>query len=157
MAAINVRVEPSFSDLKGRLERAKLGIRRANVKSVKGATLAGQRFARSIAPVKTGELKAGIIRKPVVVKKKVVSSALISVVPDRGWSKSGLPGGYNWWVNENVKSIRLFGRGRPRTYRSTRNTGVPGYFRLTAKYVSQIFPKFAIREINRELKTAMKS
>lgn len=170
MAAITMKSVPSFSDIAGRLKRAEQGIRRANIKSVKGATLAGQRFARRIAPVKTGELKEGIIRKPIVRKGKTIGSALIS--------KVNKPFPYQKWVNEDIKTVRLpttpqwsherrtrGGRSyvyrkrpsAPRAYRSTRHTGVPGYFNLTAIYLAKKFPQLALTELNRELKIAMKS
>lgn len=145
---MTIRAEPSFGDIAGRLKRAEQGIRRANIKSVRGATLAGQRFARRIAPVKSGDLKAGITRKPITRKGKVTGSALIS--------KVSKPFPYQKWVNEDIKTLKLFGRGRLRTYRSTRHTGVPGYFNLTAIYLAKKFPQLALTELNKELKIAMR-
>ena len=154
-------------DIVQNFERAKAGIMRTSIKSVKGATLAGQRFARRIAPVATGALKAGIIRRPVMRKGKQVSSVLISKVDK--------PFPYQKWVNTNIKYVTLptrrtrygtwptsstrtkwarKGLMRRWRYAQTKHTGLPGYFNLTADYLSKVFPQMAVQKLKSELKIA---
>lgn len=139
---------------------------KANIKSVKGATLWGQRWARRMAPVYEGKLKAGIKRRQVQRKGKVVSSSLVSTVP------KAFP--YHFWVNEvkGFKRVRL-ARKRTRTgnwpsrsvrnrwpkiytkrllYRQTRHTGVPGYFTKTFNLLAKKFPEITQKELTRTLK-----
>ncbi len=119
-------------------------IMKTAVKSINGVTLAGERFAKRIAPVKDGELKKGIYRKPIIRKGKEVSKSLVSTVPGDF--------AYNKWVNVSPGFETVKGR----TYRSTRHTGVPGYFTLTAKYMSKIYAPMAMKELKKGLKIVMK-
>jgi len=161
-----IKITSNIKEVQAKFRQAERGILKAQVKTVKGATLAGQRFARRIAPVDTGALRQGIIRRPVIRKGKVVSSALISTV------NKSFP--YQKWVNEDIHTVTLptvkfqrIGKWptarwldahqdklKKWTYRSTSHPRGAGYFNLTAAYMSKIFPQFAVKELNTELKIA---
>jgi len=159
-----ITIVSNIKEVQRNFNRAQGAIMRANVKTVKGITKAGQRFARSIAPSATGDLKEGIIIRPVKRKGKVVSSALISKVNKR------FP--YQKWVNEDIKTVTLpirrtrFGswprastrKSNPRkwtrkfTYRQTDHTGTPGYFNLTIKEMQKKILPVAKANLKTELK-----
>ena len=152
------------AELAERLKTAKKNLDKANVRTINGATLAGMRFARRIAPRKTGSLIKNITRRSVVRKGKVVSGSLVSTV------NKNFP--YHLWVNEDIKRVRLpirktrFGKWpksstriraplywtRSFAYRETRHTGVPGYFRLTHEFLRKKFPEIYQNELKKSLK-----
>jgi len=149
-----------------RLRKAGNMLKKANIKTIKGATLWGQRYARRLAPHKSGALKRRIQRRPIKRKGNVVSSTLVSTVP------KSFP--YHFWVNETpgYKYARL-ARKRARSgawptkrlrarwpkhyvkrflYRQTKHTGIPGYFTKTSMALAKKFPQIAVKEMIRTLK-----
>ena len=127
------------------------GLRYA-AQDIKSATKATNRqqgqsaktYARSIAPVKTGNLKQGISYQALSTRLYVKS-----VVP------KSFP--YNLWVNEDIKTVMLpttsdfskTGPRRARTYASTRHTGTPGYMHHTLIRLNRNYPKQLEKEITR--------
>jgi len=161
-----LRIETNADIVADKFGKAAKGIARANIKSMKGATLWGLRAARRMAPTKKGALKKGIRRKPIRRKGKIVSSSLVSTVP------GSFP--YHFWVDEvpGYKYARLAKkrlasgswptraiRNRwPRIYtkrmlyRQTKHSGVPGYFNKTALLLSKKFPLLTFKNLSKTLK-----
>ena len=146
-----MRIITNAEELGQRFGLAAKMIEKANIKTMKGVTYWGEIIAKRLAPEASGDLKRRIKRKPIKRNGKIVSSSLESTVPRHG--KYYFP--YHFWVNENIRSVRLkppFGDGRRRTYRSVARTGVPGYFRLTAELLAKKFPAMVQKELIRTLK-----
>ena len=134
------------ADLSRRFEEAERNILRAKVKTLRGALQAGARYARRLAPVKTGDLKSNIRVVPIKATKDMTYGSIVSDV------NKSFP--YHLWVNGNIKSIRI--GNKRRTYASTRHTGIPGYMNWTFKYVKLIVPATAKVELNNGLGQAFK-
>ena len=155
-----LRVTSNAGDLAKRMHQSITQLDRTVIKSMNGVTLAGQRFARRIAPRATGALYRGIQRRPVMRQGKVFSSALVSTV--------NKPFPYQKWVNEDIKTVSLpiakhhghwpLGKFRSEwttqkwRYRDTKHTGVPGYFNLTFRFLQKRFPVELQKGLKRTLK-----
>jgi hypothetical protein len=123
-------------------EAIERGIDKANTNTPYDVLKIGERLARSIAPVKKGQLKEGI---------KAFKQRNSAVLQSRAISKDRYKVAYNLWVNENYPSLRIFG-GQPRSYRSTNKTGVPGYFDLTMEFLVETFPEMYSMRVGRVLR-----
>lgn len=100
-------------------------------------------YAKKLAPRKSGKLIYGL------QMKKLKSGKWVA------WSY--VPGKfkYNFWVNKNIKAIRLWGRGNARTYASTRNTGTPGYWDLATKKTRRAFGRIAVKNARKSLRVTV--
>lgn len=135
---------------------------RMPLRTINQITMAGQRFARRIAPVHTGNLKEGIRRTKAIKKRDMTEGSIISSVP------KSFP--YHFWVNEEpgFQTVKLptvsFGgkfptrkyrqthkTERPMRYAETRHTGMPGYFTKTA----ELLQKNVGKKFNVEVKRVM--
>lgn len=137
-----IQVTSNAQDIARRFREARTNLKKANIKSHRGAAFEGMKFARKIAPVKTGFLKSHI-----KVERHGNSSVLRSYA-----NKNGFP--YHLWVNENIPTVTLAGRSR--TYKSTRHTGVPGYFRETFLMLAKYFPKFTYNNVSKALRASFR-
>ncbi|MBI2136559.1 hypothetical protein HYU06_05800 [Candidatus Woesearchaeota archaeon] len=142
---VGIKITTNAADIAKRFQVAVAKLENAKVKTHRGAAAAGQRFARNIAPRKTGRLKQGIT----IIRYKN-STALIS----KAIGANNFP--YNLWVNENIRTVRLNGRGRRRTYASTNKTGVPRYFDLTTQFLQTYFPMELKNNVNRALRSSFR-
>lgn len=159
-----MKVTSNAGDLARRFDLAAKRLNQTNIKTIRGVTLAGQRFAREISPVKSGALYRGIERRAVHSRGNVVSGSIISSVP------KSFP--YQFWVNEDIKSVHLvkrmtrFGKfptsktrnsnlnywTKLTAYRQTKHTGIPAYFDLTFKHLSEVLPVTMKAELIKTLK-----
>ena len=155
-----IRMSTDAKDLARRLHKATIELNGAIIKSVNGATFAGQRFARRIAPRATGALYGGIQRQPARKVGKVIVGAIVS--------KVNKPFPYQFWVNEDIKTVALpiakygghWPSGKYRNklttrewrYRDTKHTGIPGYFDLTYELLKKRLPVEMQIELRKTLK-----
>ncbi len=134
-----------------KFERLQTKLPKNAIKAIRKSLVYGRRRAREMAPVKTGDLRAGIRFK--VFPQKGFGVLMSTVSKD-------FP--YHFWVNE-VPGYKYATLARRRTrsgkwptrairnrwpriytkrwlYRNTKHTGVPGYFNKTIKLMEKKYP-----------------
>lgn len=129
--------------MRRRIRRIRRGADRSAMKASSYAVMWNKRMA----PRKSGTLMQNI-RK---YKKSLNHWVVESWVPSKGMTS----GKYNFWVNENISTVRLpttpnFKKDAPRaprSYSSTKHTGVPGYFNKTAKKTAKYFHNLNVKLI----------
>ena|SRR3990167_6337181 len=153
-----IKIETNADEIAQKFARFRNEFPRNNREAIKDAQMMGVRIARRIAPQKSGDLKEGIRRKPIIVSKGSVSGSIISTVP------KSFP--YHFWINEepgyetvSLPTTRNFSKSGPRKpvrHANTRRTGATRYWDLTRDSLQKIYPKLVIKKTNDSLKKSFR-
>jgi len=142
-----------------KFNRLQKDIPKAVDKGIRETLKEGRRIAKSMAPIKSGDLRSGIKFRTFKGGGELISEV-----------KSGFP--YNLWVNrsQGYRTIRgrfpFFGsKGRRVLYggsahapsgKSIKWTGTPGYFDKTVRILEKKYPKIMEKMIKKSIKKSFK-
>lgn len=123
-------------------------LQKAAKKSARDAAQFMANTARGMAPIKSGELRQGIVAKPIKDAEYEVSSTVPKDFPYNLWINQTAPYRtiHPWW---NARQSTVYGDG------SHINTGTPRFWHLATLRTYNLFGKIARKNIQKALRVTI--
>jgi len=135
-----IQITTNAGQVAGKLQQMSVKVSQVSDKVIHEVARAGESYARNLAPVKTGALKANITTT-FNKNRATIMSRVLKDFP------------YHLWVNvqPGYEKIFLPLAGRKMAYTETKKTGEPAYFTKTAEFVMKMFYEELVKRMDSEL------